>query len=83
MGTSFLDKALNQSEVTEKHIPATKLKTKVARLQATIAQMDMISEFLRDELDGLLKGEPIIKKESKKEAAQRKVEEFLNKHKIR
>jgi hypothetical protein len=72
---SLLSKALNQPEITEKHISKGYM-SKVIKLKAAIAQNEALHDFLTTELDQALQGQPLPKRLSKKAERMQKLDEY-------
>ncbi|GEM_PF-4928642 len=79
MNMELLDKALTQrTEVTERQIPTQKVKAKVIKLKAFLATMQALQEFLKEDLDELLKDQPLSKKQTKDIEGIRRYQQYLN-----
>ena len=79
MATPLLDKVLEQrTEITERHIPKSRLVEMVRKYKVAIAQLETIEIFLKSELANLEKGHPVPKKLTKREQDMIEYENYFN-----
>jgi hypothetical protein len=71
----MLERALDQAELK---MPKSRHMAKVVRLKASIAQTEALCEFLKEELEYLLQGQPLPKKENKRADRLAKLQQYIN-----